>query len=156
MRPFHDFSLTCYAHKAFWSVIIKLNDLSKLVMQIRCLTRSCSHMPREESNSASFCAIKDKNDLDTRLYPNIRLRISRSTVNNLLHLPLKPNNMPGNNMPSTAAMHNTRATIFRAVQPDNFTIMLLIVIFHPAVILQMVYLGQLADFSRVRPPAQIT
>jgi len=113
-------------HKLLWSVIVKLNDLSKLVMQTRCLMRSCCYMPREESNSASFCAIKDKNNLDNRLDANIRFRISRSTENNLLHPPLKPNNMP-----STAVMHHTRATIFRAVQPDNFTIKLLVVIFHP-------------------------
>jgi hypothetical protein len=103
-------------HKTLWSVVVKLNDLSKLVMQMRCLTRPCCYMPREESNSALFCAIKDKNNLDNRLDPNIRFRISRSMVNNLLHLPLKPNNMPGNNILSTAVMHHTRVTIFRAVQ----------------------------------------
>jgi len=69
-------------HKTLWSVVVKLNDLSKLVMQMRCLTRPCCYMPREESNSALFCAIKDKNNLDNRLDPNIRFRISRSMVNN--------------------------------------------------------------------------
>ena len=59
-------------HVALRSIFVELNDLSKLAVQTSPLT-SCRHMPGEKAYMALLRAIKNKNDLDNRLDPNITI-----------------------------------------------------------------------------------